>query len=748
MNAPVQQTGAADRAAALAEEPSSTHSAWDSGLNAENPVHELHRTLETVFASRAREAVVDVSPFAACLTPLLERIGWCDDARRLHEALPHLAPIGDIDTLRAVLSRLDFATDCHELRLSELTYSFVPCIFTTCDDNAMVVLSIEPDGRLFVFDGRQRKVRLQEADRTRGTIYVVYKANREAERNELGKFGFFNRLFSNFRGLFLSIMGVTLMINMISILVSIYVMAVYDKVIPSKSLDTLLYLAAGLATVASLDFALRQIRARALAFFGARVDALVSMSTFGQLTDLPVQMTESATIGAQIMRLKQFEGARGMFTGAIAPTLLDLPFTGIFLLAIFIIGGDLVWIPISLMAVYAVMALATVPTTRQLIVRTGAARAKQHAFLVEMVSKQRAIKEAAAEQTWLERYCELAGDFAINQFRAQQFNTMVGAVAQALVVLAGATTMIVGTLMVIERDLSIGALIAVMAFVWRVLSPIQASFLGLTSLNQIQQSIRQVNALMRLPTERSTASAIFHRRLKGEIVINRVGFRYTPRQEPVLNAASLAVRPGQIIAITGPSGAGKSTLLKLIARLYLPQAGMIAIDGHDIRQLDLPELRHAISFVPQKADFFYGTIEQNLRLASPTASWQDMERAFEEAGLMDYADRLPLGLRTHLSEGELERMPDWLKQRVNLARAYLKDAPIYLLDEPAQHLDTAGDEMLMRKLESLRGKRTVLLTTHRPSHMRLADRLIYLGRGQILADGPPADILPQILKAG
>ena len=168
------------------------------------------------------------------------------------------------------------------------------------------------------------------------------------------------------------------------------------------------------------------------------------------------------------------------------------------------------------------------------------------------------------------------------------------------------------------------------------------------------------------------------------------------------------------------------------------------IDGIDIRQLDCAELRHSVAYVPQTCHLFHGSIAQNLRLANPTASDAMLAQAALDAGLMEDIVGLAEGFETRLTDRLQRQLPSGFKQRLMLARAYVKEAPIYLLDEPGKNLDNEGDADLMRKLQKLRGQATVLINTQRPSHMRLADKIIYLDAGRVLLDGPPAEVLPQL----
>ena len=222
--------------------------------------------------------------------------------------------------------------------------------------------------------------------------------------------------------------------------------------------------------------------------------------------------------------------------------------------------------------------------------------------------------------------------------------------------------------------------------------------------------------------------------------------RYPSRQEPALRNFSLQIEKGSVTAITGPSGCGKTSLVRAVLGLYRPQMGAILVDDLDIRQLDPGEWRNAIGYAPEHYDFFYGTIAQNFRMANPQADNNQVRMAFEEFGLNAYGDLLPEGVETRLTGQLLELLPDNVKQRMLLARAFVRPAPIYLLDDPAGNLDFEGDTYLMKKIEQVRTDSTVILTTYRPSHMRMADHLVYMQNGMVGMSGTPNEILDDVLK--
>ena len=690
-----------------------------------------------------------ISDVAGCLMPLLSALGWYGDHRHLSEALPHFADTLDIEDLRSVLANLNYTTRPHRLRLRDLDPRLAPCLFLPDDGPAMVVLGGEA-GKFTVFNGESSTIAEIDPRKLRGTAYFITEEDTAADSQPLAVGGtkWFQAVARRFRGLVLQMLGVTFVTSALALVVPLFTMTVYDRVISSRSEEMLLYLVGGVAFALAADMALRVVRARILAYIGARIDMILGAAAFKQILHLPIMMTERASIGAQLSRIKQFEAVREFFTGPLAGVFLELPFVVVFIAVIAVIAGPLAWIPIVLIAVFVLAGLLIVPSMRRAVTASGEGRAQRQGLLIETLSHFRAIKSSAAEPVWCNRFRDVSARTAMANFRTTQVSVFVQTLAQTLMLAAGIATIGLGTLRVLEGAMTIGALVACMALIWRVLSPLQIGFLSMTRLEQVKLGLRQLNQLMALKPEREPGKmAGQHRTFKGEIVFNRVSLRYAPNAEPALLGVELEVEQGEIVAVTGPSSSGKSSLLKLTAGLYQPQAGAVLIDGIDIRQLDIGELRNAIAYVPQTCHLFHGTIAQNLRLSNPTATDAALSQAVLDAGLLDEVLALPDGLETRLTDQLQHQLPLGFKQRLMLARAYVKDAPIYLMDEPAANLDDDGDNALRRKLQQLRGRATVLVITHRPSHMRLADRVVYLSGGRLLAAGTPDVILPKLQSA-
>lgn len=685
-----------------------------------------------------------ISEAAACLIPLLNAIGWRGAPRHLAEALPHFADTLDVDDLVRVLGNLGYPCRAVRASLQDIDPRLLPCLFAPNRGPIMVVF--ERDGDSFtVLDSSTGAIAEIDGRGLAGTAYVISRADGEAGQHRSKRDSWFLGIAMRFRRQVGQLLVITFLTNLLALAMPLFIMAVYDRVIGASSLETLFYLLLGVALALGCDLVLRLVRARVLGYIGARIDMILGCAAFQQVVSLPLIMTERASVGSQVTRLKQFESVREFFTGQLAGVFLDLPFVLIFIVVIALIGGPLAFIPLALLAFFLGFGAVIVPITQGAVGRVSRARMKRQAFVIEMLSHLRAIKTAAAEPSWSGRYRNISANCAGANFRASQISVLVQTVAQTLMLTAGIATVGFGALRVLEAEMSVGALVACMIMSWRVLVPLQVAFLSLTRFEQIKQGLQQLDQLMRMEPERKPGEAgDEHRTLKGQLIFHRVSLRYAPSAEPALLGVDLKVEPGEVIAITGTNGAGKSTILKLAAGLYQAQAGAVLIDGMDLRQLDAGELRWAIASVPQTCDLFYGTIAQNLRLANPTASDEELIAAANDADILDDILNLPEGLETRLTDRLQRQLPNGFKQGIMLARAYIKHAPIYLLDEPGNHLDQEGDRALMHKLKELRGRATVLMVTHRPSHLRLADRVVLMDGGRILLNGPPEEVLPQL----
>ncbi len=708
------------------------------------------RASEPLAEALRRDGIGDfraVSPFAACLTPLLAALDYRGSRRRLLEALPHFSNDLDLVDLRGVLAELGFATTPLRLKLAELDPRLAPCLFVTDEEGPLVVIEPRGDRAMVVAPDTTDPLEI-DVRGLAGTAFIVERQTRlEAPVEDRS---FTETITARFRPLVLQLIAITFLIDLVTLMTSLASMLIYDKVIGARAHEFLLFLTIGLGVLFAGDWFLRMARGRIVAFIGARIDRLVGVATLRQLLSLPLASIESVPVGAQASRLKDFESIREFFTGPLGQLALELPFLAIAIAALAAIAGPVALVPVALVLVFALIGWLVFSSLKRAVAVAGRARSQRHAFLVEMLGGLRAIRQTGVERVWLERFRQLSAETAAYQDTSQQWSLFMQTLSQILVLAAGVTTLAIGVRAVMAGTMTVGALVATMAIIWRVTGPMQAGLILLPRFEGMLRTMVQINGLMRLKPARPPVAPVAHveRIFRGDLQAARISHRYRNDADPALLGAELVAKRGEIVALVGSSGSGKSTLLKIIAGLYQPQGGAVMIDGIDIRQLPPGDLQRAICYLPQNSHLFHGTIEQNLRLADPTASTHDLMMALSDAGAVEEVTALKDGLGTRIGDQRTQRLPAGLLQRLSLARVLMSSAPIMLLDEPGQSLDDQGDEALKTVLSNLRGRRTVIMVTHRPSHIQFCDRVVLLQEGRVARDVPAQEFLKQMKGPG
>lgn len=518
--------------------------------------------------------------------------------------------------------------------------------------------------------------------------------------------------------------------------------ALFDHVIASGSIFGLPMLLTGALLALAVEVCLREFRNARLSQFGGRLDHYVSCSVFERLLFLPPLYTERSSVSAQLARLKDFENVREFFTGPLATLFFEMPLIALYLIVMAFLAKWLALIPLLLILAYAVLLTIMHHRLKENSQKAASTGSAKQEFLMETVAKMRDIRLAGLEDIWNERYRVISGKASLASFKSNHTAQLIETCSYVLMSLGGIAVLGFGVAGVIEGSLTVGALIGAMMLVWRIIAPMQICCASITRIQQLRSSVGQVKRLLSLQPEHiSYTPAAPIPRARGQITFHRVSLRYSPDTEPALLGVSFEAQPGQIIAIRGSNGSGKSTILKLALGLYRPQNGSVRIDGVDIRQHDPIALRQMISYVPQNVDFFPGTIRENLLFANPVASDDQCFQALEESCAAAEIRHLPRGLDTPLEGEGADNISFLLKQRINLARAYLRYSPIMLFDEASHSLGPENDAAFQNKISSLRGKSTVLLVTHREDHMRMADQLLVMNKGELTHAGLPEQVL-------
>lgn len=673
------------------------------------------------------------SNFASCLMPLLSSLGWSGSTRELMEALPHFARRLDLIDLRNSLGELGFRSSRSRGRLRGIDRRLFPCLFLPGKKPPMVVHARTDQG-FAVFDSQDQEVKEIKGRGLKGYYYTFERKDEKAE-SKLEARSFTWQAIRRFWAAGLIITAASLLTSIFGLAVPLFVIGVYDIVIPAASVESLYWLVPGVALALVADLLLRRTRTRAVAHIAGRLDFLVSTETFRRVLEMPPAASDSANLGAQLSRLKSFQSVRDLVNSPLANTVLETPLIVTAMILIGLLAGPLVTVPLIGLLLFVLLGFAFIPAIRRAESDAGRAKANRDQLLTELVTHQRAAREAVVEDSFFDRMRPLSARMASERARATMRMLMLQTLTHTVVMGTGLVTLLVGTSSVIAGSMTTGALVASMTLIWRALAPVQIGFQALPRLAQIRGTLDQLNRLMRTPMEsRGDDAELSVHRFSSVISIRRVSMRYKEDADPALLAISTDIQPGELIALTGASGAGKSTLLKIVAGVLKPQAGSVFYGGVEQRQLRAPELRRSVAYLPQTCHLFHGTISQNLRLVEPSATDTMLRDAAAAAGVLEEIEHLPDGFETWIGDEKLESLPESFQQKLGLARVWLKDAPVTLLDEPSQNLDPSGEAAFIRKLTAMRGERTVIFVSHRPSQMRFADRVLVLTNGRLTSD--------------
>jgi len=724
-----------------------THANYSLSTEQTTDTHEIidRPELDKNIAAVINRQFEEASDLSICLQPLLEALHWEGHPRELADAMPHMVKRLNVTSLCAIMANLELFPKHLEGQLSRLDYRLTPCLFIPKEKSAMVILEHTQKGNLLVFDSLSRSQKEISPDAEIGEFFVFQKNDIQAKSKRPDS-SWLGAVLLRFKSHIVMAFVLSLVTAVLALSTPLFVRSILDMVLPSGDIIMGAFLLFGVLVAITVDGVLRNLKSNIMAFIGGRFEYILGNTLFQRIINLPATSTDGATVSNQVGRFKNLESLRDFFLGPAALLIFEVPSTIVLLLAIAIINPWILPVIFASVTLYIVLWFATRKPSEISVAKSGALTTARWEFLSEALTDMSTIRSVGANSSWISRFRELSGKSVMANFKNNLLHSRINSLAQILSSGTGLMTLALSAYLTILGDITGGTMIATMMILWRVTGPIQNIFLAATSVVHIKASIRQVENLMRIRTESSIGVFQTISTTKGgAISFARVSFRYSNDTDPALLGISFSISPGQVIVIAGGNGSGKSTLIKLIERIYIPQAGTIRINNVDIRQLTAADLRSKISYMPQNCELFYGTVAQNLRLAYPTASDAELDWATTMAGIAEDIAALPQGFNTRISNSKSSQQPHGFRQRLSLARAMLKPAEIMIFDEPGNGMDQSGEEALSRCIEWLRGQSTVIMVSHRPAHMRMADYVILMNRGNMIASGPFDTIKDKIM---
>lgn len=538
----------------------------------------------------------------------------------------------------------------------------------------------------------------------------------------------------------------SLLINLFAVAAPLFTRLVYDKVVPNLAFETLWVLASGIFVVFLFDFILKSLRNYFIDVAGKKSDILISSKLFSKVMGIRME-SKPPSVGAFARHLQEFESIREFFTSATVSALIDLPFAILFLVIIWLMAGDLVYVPMVGVVILIVHSLLIQGPLRRSIEEGSRLASQKYANLIESLAGLETVKMLSAQSQFQYRWEEAVAHMANWNIKSRRITDSIQNAAGFVQQSSNVGMIILGVYLIAEGELTMGGLIAATMLSGRAIGPLVQLSLLSTRYNQAKSSMTIINQVMEMPDEQEEGKRYIHRPIiQGKIEIDRVTFHYPDSPVASIRNISLTINPGEKVAIIGRIGSGKTTLERLIMGLYKPTEGHVRIDDTDIAQLHHVDVRRNIGCVPQDSNLFFGSIRDNITLGRPLTDDRDVLDAANRAGVTTFTQSDPAGLERQVGEGGA-MLSGGQRQSVTIARAFLGRPPVLLMDEPTSAMDNRSEMHIKHQLSQLKPSETLILITHKTSMLDIVDRVIVMEKGSIIADGPKAQVLND-LKQG
>jgi ATP-binding cassette subfamily C protein LapB len=582
-----------------------------------------------------------------------------------------------------------------------------------------------------------------EADYLGTSIYARPTHRYDARTPEVkaGRHGhWFWSVIAESRPLYRDVLVAALLANLFALGMPMFTMNVYDRVVPNQAFETLWVLASGLALMLVSDLVFRTMRGRFVDLASSRAD--VKLSAFIMERVLGMRMEQRpASAGSFASNLRAFESVRDFIGSVTVVAFIDLPFALVFMVVIGWISWPMM-IPLFLGAVVMLLyALAVQGRMHELAETTYRAGAQRNATLIEGLVGFETIKSLAAEAPIQRKWEQSAALLARVGAQLRLLSSTASNTSAFVQQLINLVIVIIGVYLISERELTMGGLIACTMLASRAMGPVGQVAGLLVQYHTASTALTSLDEMMEREVERPVDTRFISRgRLQGAVEFRDVSFTYPGQTAPSLRNVSFSIKPGERVAILGRIGSGKTTLEKLVLGLYRPTEGAVLVDGIDLRQLDPAELRRQIGYVQQDVMLFYGSLRDNITLGAPLAEHADIVRAAEMGGILGLVNQHSQGFDMLVGERG-ESLSGGQRQGVAIARAVINDPPILLLDEPTSSMDFSSEDDIKRRLTQYSQDKTLILISHRTSMLDLAERIIVMDGGRIMADGPKEQVV-------
>ena len=695
---------------------------------------------------------INTDPLLDSLVLLTEHFGNPCSAEALIAGLPVTTSKMTPELLSQAASRAGLSAKLVRKGLNELPAMLLPCILMLKDKNACVLqeLNLEENKAIVTLPetGGEERLTIEELESNFvGYLFLIkqqYRGDRNfdvhiSDSNEHWLWKHIKSAAPIYRDVIIaSVMG-----NIFALVSPLFVMNIYDKVVPNLAFESLWVLAIGAGIAYIFDFILKQLRGYLIDVAGKKIDIEVSSKLFAKVIGIPLEK-RAPSVGGMAKQISEFDNVREFFSSATITALVDLPFALLFMFCIWLVAGDLVLFPIISSVLIIGYTLLKQPKLRAAIEESNKFSGLRHGHLIECLSSLESIKANGAEGIVQNAWQQMIGHTSNWLLKTKVITNSVVNFASFVVQISVVGVVVLGVYRVADNLISMGGIIAAVMLTGRAISPI-AKLAGLmTRSNQTVSALRQLDDLMAQEGEFENKAHLPSRtKLSGNISAENISFKYPNADTETLQQMSVNIKQGEKIAIVGRNGSGKTTLAKLLLGLYQTTSGSIRFDGLNHQQIHPSDLRRNFGYLPQDITLFHGTIRDNILFGTRQVTEYQLIRAVQLSGVSSFTDHETQGLDQQVGESG-NALSRGQRQSIALARAILNNPQILLLDEPTASLDARAEKQFIKSISTTGKERTLLLITHKTELLHLVDRILVLEKGKLVIDGPKVVVLKQL----
>jgi len=649
-----------------------------------------------------------------------------------------------IPELARIAKKQSFRVSIKKLSIEKLVENYPMPIICLMKDGSYstIVRAAKNKEELLVYDPKESKtlpISYDDFDKDFAHQSLVLKHRMFSDEIKFG-FGWFINEIMHYKKIILEVLMASFVIQLFGLVTPLFTQVILDKVLVHHSLTTLDVLAVAFLAVTLFDFLLNYMRNYIFVHTTSKIDAKLGAKLYNHLLSLPFGYFVVRQVGNIIARVRELDQIRNFIANKSVTVFLDVLFSFVFLAVMFLYSVDLTLMVMGFVFVIGIVYFFATPKFRRKLEEKFDMGAEQNAFLVESVTGVETVKSLALEGAMQKRWEDKLADYISASFNLSNFGFILGGFTGMVQKLMTISILYFGVLQVIEGNLTVGQLIAFQMFANQFSGPV----LRLVNLwNEFQQtliSIDRLGDILNMPPEQKNEKAITLAQLRGDIAFNKVNFSYKPGGQMVLKDLSFSIQAGMSVGIIGRSGSGKSTVAKMIQRLYIPNDGQVMVDGVDISHFNPKWFRTLIGVVLQENYLFRGSIKDNISMAKPSATMDEIVSVARISGADEFISGLPEGYDTDVGERG-STLSGGQRQRVAIARALITNPRILIFDEATSALDYESEKIINKNLVNIKKGRTTIIIAHRLSTVKDCDVIIAMDKGQIVEAGTHDELM-------